>query len=351
VAMDLTWTGSQFLDPRQHSARVLEAVRSIDVTRKDEAWAAGVADAAAEHFGLPAGSVRVTAGATQMLDVLLRSLYRGLVVDVVPTFPLTETICRQEGWNYQPVPVREQAELLPALEPYLAREDAVISLSSPRNPLGYQFSLRDIEEIAGRAAGAVIVDEVYADFAPDSALRLLPGHPRLFVVRTFSKAWGLASMRAGFGASLAFTGRAAVARPLRFMPNSVSGMAQRAVRCLLANPGPVADSIARAREHRDLLCDSLAGVGGLRVWPSHANYVCVETPLAAQAVAALAAAGYHVRALHDLGGYPPGWPPGLRITVPPQPHLDAVVACLRACHDPAAAPVATPAGGPMSGSR
>lgn len=336
--MDLTWTGSQFLDPVRHTDEVIAAVDSIDLTNKDEVWAESVAAAAAGYAGVPREFVRVGAGATQLIDVLLRSLYRGLVVDVVPNFHLPATVSRHEEWNYQGVPVREPGDLLPALEPYLDQPDAVFSLSSPRNPLGYQFALTDISTLLDRAKGRVILDEVYADFADDSALRLVARYPNLFVVRTFSKAWGLANLRVGFAASAAFADAPAGGLRLRLMPNSVSGVAQRAVRHLLAQPDAVRASIAQARRARDLMAAALDGVAGLRVWPSGANYLCLETPIAAEVAVALADQGYRVRLLHDLRGYPQDWPPGIRIVVPPQPHLDAVVTCVRACHPATAAP-------------
>jgi histidinol-phosphate aminotransferase len=336
--MDLTWTGSQFLDPARHTDEVLAAVDSVDLTNKDEVWAQSVATAVAGYFGVPAPFVRVAAGATQLIEVLLRSLHRGLVVDVVPNFHLAATVSRQEEWAYRGVPVREPAELLRALEPYLDRSDAVFSLSSPRNPLGYQFELSDISTLLDRAKGVVILDEVYADFADDSALRLLSRYPNLFVVRTFSKAWGLANLRVGFAASAALADTSAGGLRLRLLPNSVSGVAQRAVRHLLARPGAVRASIAQALQARDRMSAALDGLPGLRVWPSGANYLCVETPIAAQVTEALAGAGYTVRLVHDLRGYPRDWPAGIRLAIPPQPHLDAVVACVRACHPATAAP-------------
>lgn len=332
MTLDLTWTGSQFLDARRHTDAVLGGLGAIDLTNKGEVWSESVAAGIAGYFALAPGSVRVAAGATQVLEALLRGLSPGLVVDVVPNFHLTATLSRQEGWAYRAVPVREPAELLPAVAPYLRRDDVVLSLSSPRNPLGYQFALDDVAALLERAACAVVLDEVYADFASDSALRLVARYPNLFVLRTFSKAWGLANLRIGFGASGAFADGAVRPVRLRLIPNSVSGVAQRAAGRLLADPRAVRDSIARAQGCRDAMAAALDGLPGLRVWPSEANYLCLESAAAPAAAAALARVGYAVRLLHDLRDYPPHWPPGMRVSVPAPPHADAVVACLREVH-------------------
>ncbi|MFB8274821.1 aminotransferase class I/II-fold pyridoxal phosphate-dependent enzyme [Nocardia colli] len=329
MTVDLTWTGSQFLDPVAHAAQIATALGTVDLTTKDETWCTAVAAACARYFGLPDGSVRVAAGATQLIEVLLRKHYRGLVVDVAPGFHLTATICAQAGWRRVAVSVREPEELLPALEPYLVRPEAVISLSSPRNPLGYQFSPATISTLLERARGVVVLDEVYADFADFSALSLIREYPNLYVVRTFSKAWGLANLRIGFAASAAFEAGATI--PL--IPNAVSGIAQRAASHLLAYPDSVVESISAARKSRDRMIAVLGGIPGLRVWPSQSNYLCLETPLAGALAACLAEIGYPVRLLHDLSGYPADFPVGIRLTVPRPPHDDAVLDLIAAVHD------------------
>jgi histidinol-phosphate aminotransferase len=329
VERDLTWTGNQFLDPRGQMERFVAAVEALDLTNKDDVWSEAVARAAADYHGLDPSRVRVAAGATQSIDAVLRTLYRGLVVDVTPNFHLTATVSRQEGWNYTAVPVRERADLLACLEPYLDREGVVISLSSPRNPLGYQFSLDDIAALAERTRGHVLVDEVYADFASDSALRLVDRYPNLVVFRTFSKAWGLANLRIGFAVSAAF------ADPdfaLRLLPNSVSGVAQRAARYVLAHPEAVESSIREAQAGRDRMIAELAGIPDLFVWPSDANYLCLESPVAEDIVKLVGEAGYEVRVVNELRGYPEGWPTGVRIVVPPEPDADVIVDCVRRAH-------------------
>jgi histidinol-phosphate aminotransferase len=332
---DLTWTGNQFLAPETQSAHFFTAVQAVDLTTKDDVWSERVALELAAHHGLRPEFVRVAAGATQLIDVLLRALHRRLVVDVTPNFHLTATIARREGWDYRAVPVREPDGLLTGLAPFLDRDDVVLSLSSPRNPLGYQFSLDDIARLLDRTRCPVLLDEVYADFAPVTAMRLTEEYENLVVVRTFSKAWGLANLRIGFAVS-ALLAPPGPALPL--LPNSVAGVAQRAARHLLAHPGPVRESIAAAQETRARMITALERIPGLHVWPSDANYVCVETPLARDVVGALADIGYPVRLVNTLKGYPPDWPPGVRITVPPPPDAEAVVAGIsrvlaRSAHD------------------
>ncbi|HEU5269215.1 MAG TPA: aminotransferase class I/II-fold pyridoxal phosphate-dependent enzyme [Jatrophihabitans sp.] len=335
---DLTWTGNQFLDPRLQLAEFTAAVSAVDLSTKGDTWSTNVAAELARYHGLPAARIRVGAGATQLIETVLRTAYSGLIVDVIPNFHLTSSLAAQEGWTYVPVPVREPAELLGRLEPYLGRPDAVITLSSPRNPLGYQFEPADIAVLLERCRGTVLLDEVYADFAPASALELVERYPNLVVVRTFSKAWGLANLRIGYAVGQCF---ADPAFRFRLLPNSVSGVAQQAALAVLADPARVLLSIEQARQAREALRAALAAIDGLHVWPSAANYLCLETPQARQLEQELAGRGLLVRVLQDLRIYPADWPDGLRIVVPAdEQDADTVVRSIARMHAPA--PVGRP---------
>lgn len=324
--LDLTWTGNQFLDVRSHGEAVLDPSRDTDFTTKEDVWSERLAASIEKHYSLPECFVRVAAGATQLIESILRGHYAGLIVDVTPNFHLTATLALQEGWQYIGVPVREPGELEDALAPYLHRPEAIIIMSSPRNPLGYQFPVDVIERLAQRTSALLVIDEVYADFAPDTAMRLLSACKRVVVVRTFSKAWGLADLRVGFAAGAVL---AIEPKRLRLIPNAVSGVSQRAARRLLDDPSRVRTAVRETCEFRDLFAASLSNLPDLRVWPSDANYVCVETPHAGRLAQKLENLGYLVRELHDLKGYPADWPTGLRMTVPTQPHLQAIVDAIR----------------------
>lgn len=78
------------------------------------------------------------------------------------------------------------------------RNTKLIWICSPNNPTGNAFPKEDILQLARRFDGMVIADEAYVDFSEKgSLLSDLGGHPNLIVLRTFSKAWGMAGLRAG----------------------------------------------------------------------------------------------------------------------------------------------------------
>ena len=74
----------------------------------------------------------------------------------------------------------------------------MIYLDSPNNPTGFQFSNKDLEKLIKSFSGPVIIDEAYGEFSNSSVLRLVKKYPNLILVKTLSKAFGLAGLRIGY---------------------------------------------------------------------------------------------------------------------------------------------------------
>ena len=76
-----------------------------------------------------------------------------------------------------------------------AKSVDMIYLDSPNNPTGFQFSNNDLEKLIKSFSGPVIIDEAYGEFSNSSVLRLVKKYPNLILVKTLSKAFGLAGLR------------------------------------------------------------------------------------------------------------------------------------------------------------
>ena len=91
--------------------------------------------------------------------------------------------------EYQPDELRQLRRELGA---------AVTVVCSPNNPTGGVLETRELSRVCEASDGLVVVDEAYHEFSGQSAVELLPRHPNLVVLRTFSKAMGLAGLRIGY---------------------------------------------------------------------------------------------------------------------------------------------------------
>jgi len=199
-----------------------------------------------------------------------------------------------------------------------------IVLCSPNNPTGNRVPNETIAAIAAGAGCTVIVDEAYSNFAAEDARGLLEAHPNLILLRTFSKAFGLAGLRFGFSLS---DPRLALEIGKVQLPHHVNFFTQLAALTMLGHMDLVDKRIAELKRERERLEGLLTALPGVRVFPSQANFILIElsgkTP---QAVfEALLARGILVR---NISNYP-GLSRCLRLTVGLRADNEALAASLR----------------------
>ncbi len=120
-----------------------------------------------------------------------------------PSYSMHEIITTGTGTRWLPGVRDAEFGISPQDAVAQVREHApdVVFLTSPNNPTGTALPLATVEAVLAEAPGMVVVDEAYAEFARagvPSALTLLPGHPRLVVTRTMSKAFAMAGLRLGY---------------------------------------------------------------------------------------------------------------------------------------------------------
>jgi histidinol-phosphate aminotransferase len=152
------------------------------------------------------------------------------------------------------------------------RQPDVVFLTSPNNPTGTALPLSTIDAVLAVAPGMVVVDEAYAEFArpgTDSALTLLPGHRRLVVTRTMSKAFAMAGTRLGY---LAADPDVVDALRLVRLPYHLSALTQAAALVALRHTDALLGTVKAVMEQRDRLVVELRG-RGLQVVDSDANFV------------------------------------------------------------------------------
>jgi histidinol-phosphate aminotransferase len=207
-----------------------------------------------------------------------------------------------------------------AAEQVLEHRPAVVLLTSPNNPTGTALPLATVEAVLDVAPGMVVVDEAYAEFARPgvpSALTLLPGHPRLVVTRTMSKAFGMAGLRVGYlAADPAVVDAVALVR----LPYHLSALTQAVARVALAHAPELLGTVEAVKAERDRIVAALPSLG-LAAVPSDANFVLFGRFGDARAAwRALLEHGVLVRD-PGLGGW-------LRVTAGTPAEVDAFLAAL-----------------------
>ncbi len=156
-----------------------------------------------------------------------------------------------------------------------SEEPDIVLLCSPNNPTGTALDPAVIDAVLSVAPGMVIVDEAYAEFrrpGTPSALELLPGHPRLVVTRTMSKAFGFAGGRLGY---LAADPAVVDAVRLVRLPYHLSALTQAAARAAVAHREALLRTVDAIKEQRDRIVSELRG-RGFATADSDANFVLFE---------------------------------------------------------------------------
>ncbi|HAS74718.1 MAG TPA: hypothetical protein DCS67_11300 [Clostridiales bacterium UBA8960] len=149
----------------------------------------------------------------------------------------------------------------------------LIFLSNPNNPTGSFLSAQSIQRIANETEALIVVDEAYGDFAGESAISCIKGNPRIIIVRTLSKAYGLASLRIGF----LIADQAVVSKLIPYkMTYNISGVSESIAIDVLRDIGFAKGYIKTMEKVRQNALDLLTKVKGITVFPSRANFVLIK---------------------------------------------------------------------------
>lgn len=147
----------------------------------------------------------------------------------------------------------------------------MILFSNPNNPTGFALSNKELKKIATAFDDIpFIVDEAYGEFNDESMLSEINNYQNLYVTRTLSKAYGLASMRVGF-----IVGKLENIQNLKPMivPYNINTLSQKIGSIVLDHANEYQDKINLIKKDRDMMYEQLSKLDVLKVYPSKANYL------------------------------------------------------------------------------
>ena len=291
--IDLALDGNE--GPPPDAGGLAEAVGPLDAAVNRYPDPAALQRLWAERLGVSPDRVRITAGADEALDRIVRTfLGPGReMLTTAPTFEMFERYCALAGGRYRSVPWTDGGLPVEALLASVTPRTAVIAIATPNNPTGTVARTSELLDLSSRAPDSVVlVDLAYVEFAAEDPTSALLERPNVIVARTVSKARGLAGLRVGCA-----VGPADAIAWLRAAgnPYPVSGLSLAVAAASFENDdGRVAEAVAEVRRERDALARLLAPYA-VRVWPSQANFVLAEFRRAQWTWEALAGLGIGVR--------------------------------------------------------
>lgn len=193
---------------------------------------------------------------------------------VVPTFAMYEIFARATGAHITPIPAGENFSFpTKSVLHHIGPKTRLIAIANPNNPTGTAAGTADLLQIAKAAPGAaILVDEAYYEFHGETLLGKWAVCPNVFVARTFSKAYGLAGLRAGV-----LMGDAEQMNMVRKVasPYNVNAVALACLPEALGDAQYVDAYVREVQAGRALLEEEL-GKLGIPYWPSRANFVLMR---------------------------------------------------------------------------
>jgi histidinol-phosphate aminotransferase len=310
--------------PAEWKNRVLRAAAELDWTRYPVYDPPDLRAKIAARFGVGAGAVLLGNGSNQLLYLLGSAFVSpgDRVVVAPPTFSLFALVARLAHGEVVPVDQNRDFSLDEDRLLAEARSAKLTFLCSPNNPTGRPVPIAFLERLLGAAGGIVVWDEAYGEFGGETAVPLLDGHPNLIVLKTFSKAMGLAGLRIGY-----LLARPEIVTELRKVniPYNVNPVSQAAAMTLLDHPEWVERQVGVIRGERGRLTEAVRSIPRASAFPSAANFVLIRVPDSRAAFNALKSAGVLVRPVepHPLLEH------CLRVTVGTPAENDAFLAALR----------------------
>ncbi|WP_283139688.1 histidinol-phosphate transaminase [Rhizohabitans arisaemae] len=287
---------------------VVDAVAAAarEMNRYPDAGAVRLTEAIAERYAVPASHVALGPGSVTVAQELFTTVAEpgAEVIYAWRSFEAYPLLCALAGTTAVQVPLRDEAHDLDAMADAITDRTRMIFVCNPNNPTGVAIRRQELEAFLDRVPENVLVvlDEAYREYVRDAevpdGLTLYPSRPNVAVLRTFSKAYGLAGLRVGY-----LIGHEPVATAVRktTVPFAINRLAQAAAVASLAAEAELYERVETVVKERDRVRQTLLAQGWT-VPPTEGNFVWIRLGADSAAFAASCAeSGVAVRPFDGEG--------------------------------------------------
>ncbi len=255
---------------------ILESIKDGEIPLSVYPWERNeeeLREEIAGYTGMEKDNIVIGAGVDGVLDTLVKIFIADSAEAIipVPTFSLYESLVKIAGGKPRYLTRKSDFSISVAdLSSACTEKTRMLFLASPNNPTGNCISEDEVREIAQSVPEAmVIIDEAYVEFADSSLLKQVEENENVLVLRTFSKAFGLAGLRVGYAVVPKWL--ASLYKKVS-MPFTVNSIAIIAAMAALKDKEHIRKSVELVKHGRKFLTENLQ----LKVYPSQANFVLLD---------------------------------------------------------------------------
>ena len=272
-------SNENFFIPKDKLAEfIIEVVENFDPRLYPQEEEQELREKLSAYLGVSADCITVGSGSDELMERITRLFLESgeQALSISPTFSMYRHAVNLQKAELLEVPLREDFSLdVNGLLAKATQKTRILFLCSPNNPTANQFKIDEIECLVEAFPGIVVVDEAYVEFAGNSIVQLTAKFENLLILRTFSKAFGLASLRLGY--CVASTEIVGTLSKKVGLPYPVNSIALRVGVKILENRGIVENAINKMRVEREKLVNALNSIMGVKAFDSQTNFVLFRT--------------------------------------------------------------------------
>jgi histidinol-phosphate aminotransferase len=265
--------------PRVKQAKLVkELAEEIDLRIYPEDEEAKLREKLTSYMKVQKDFLVVGNASDELIDRIIRLFVEkgDIAVSFTPTFSVPRLCVKRQEGEYIQVPLLSNLQLdVKGMLSKFSDKTRLLYLCSPNSPTATQYKAEDIEALAKAFPGIVILDEAYGEFADYSFVPRIREFENMIILRTFSKAFGLAALRLGY--AVANPELAKILTEKTPLPYPVSSFTLRMGAKMLDNVDLMMESVRQVKSERAKLIKALNEIEGVQAFDSQANFVLMNT--------------------------------------------------------------------------
>ena len=264
--------------PEEMIEEILRGTKNLEYSRYPNANSVKLSEIVSSFWGLNRDNIVIGNGSDELIDYLVRAFSEKgrRIITTAPSFAMYKIYSIINGSNFIQIPLNQGNFSLnedKILEEAKKEDSSMVFIAYPNAPTGNYFSEDKIIKIIEESGCLVVVDEAYYEFGEKTFVPLISQYDNLVILRTFSKAYSLASLRVGYLLS-----NPEIINEVRKVksPFNVNTFSQLAAQLVFENKGILKDYIKKIIRERERLTDGINKLTPFKAHPSKTNFVLVE---------------------------------------------------------------------------